>query len=385
MNPNNTTNPADTNTQSGTTTPFDQALTEKLMGASDIISSSQTGIQGAIEKAIAGKTEATKASTAAIESAGSREVAFAKQKAQQDIFSMEERGGGGKSMIAYRQMVEDTDKNIKDLEQRKQELILQNNAQGANAIAELQVQGLKFKQEAMQNTFSNLLGMAEYSTRVRAQTMAEKGQTYTEQANNAALALQYGVTYKEGDTLETIMGKIPPGTLTKTEAANLAKLASDIRLNNAQAAKAEQGTLKLDATNIQAVAHAAILNPSVLGSYADNPMLPQIIAGMEAEDRANATQAVNDALLQGISKQEALTNLDTLQLGTKMKLSDKYKLVDEIYAKQPSIQAVRGGGLPGLAKRTAINLAAGELQIANWIMGGSGAQTIEEKRKALTK
>lgn len=300
MNPNNTN--ADYS-DSGQVA-FEKALQDKLMGQSDAISSSQTGIEASLDKAISAREQATVANAGVIESKFGREIGYAKDEATQKFTETQEgERGFGRNMMVYRQMAEDTDKSLKDMEQRKQELIMQNNASGADAISGLQMNALKFKQEAMQSTFSNLLGMSNWSTQRKQQQMAERTQSFSERSQVAGVALKYGVSVKSGDTLEMVLGKIPAGSVTKEEAANLARMASETRLNNARASEALNGTLPVssDPDSILGFANAARMSPNsgnVLGTLTKQPGVHAAVitkmAEMEVSDiNALGKESVN--------------------------------------------------------------------------------------------
>lgn len=139
-------------------------LSDKLFQTSDMISSSQSGLQDMISRTISGVKESQAASAKRIESSFSREQDYAYEAGKNNLTAANEaRRGFATNTAAIRLLNEQTDKQIKDLEQRKQELLLANDAQAAQQITGLQVQAYQFKQEAQQNYFNNILGLGQFA------------------------------------------------------------------------------------------------------------------------------------------------------------------------------------------------------------------------------
>lgn len=218
-----------------------QALTDKLISSSEAISSFSTGAEKAVQEQIANTKLATAKSSAAIESAAEREKAFLAGRGESQLTGQAEgERGYGRVLGAYRELAGNTDKEIKDLEQRKQELILQNDATGLREINTLITSSLKFKQEAMQQTFSNLLNVGQFQLQKDAQTTAatqfkqsfdlQKEQNkFTQDNLMADLALKYGVTVMPGDTISSVAKRAAPNASKEQQAriASLAKNAED--------------------------------------------------------------------------------------------------------------------------------------------------------------
>lgn len=216
---------------------FMQAIQEKLLGQSSIISSTTSGLEDRLNQAISGVQTSNDKSNQAVESAYSREKTFQEGQGSLNIQNqLEGRSGFGTQMVAFRNLVETTDKNLKDLEQRKNELILQNDANGASKIAELQFKTLEFKQNAEQQTFSNLLSMGNFATQLKQSELAQRAQTFQETSAMSSVALKYGLDVKPGDTLKSITTRAMP-LASKEEQLSLQKAQADINNANAQAAK----------------------------------------------------------------------------------------------------------------------------------------------------
>lgn len=147
-------------------TDFFKALQSKILGDGGIVTSEDTGF----EKAIAGIKTAGEAQAQRIESAGGREIAFqAEQFGQQRTTRLEGRRGFATNQAALQQLDDRTEKSLKDMEQRKQELLLAGEESTARQISQLQVQAIQFKQQKEQEMFSNILA----SSRLQIQQKAE--------------------------------------------------------------------------------------------------------------------------------------------------------------------------------------------------------------------
>ena len=200
---------------------FLSSIQKALLGQSGIISSQDNLINSGINKAIRGVKDSTRFSNEALESKYLREKDFAEMKAGTDIQTfLEGRSGFATQMVAFRNLVETTDKNLKDLAMRKEELILQNNAEAASKVSELEMKALEFKQEASRSYFSNLLGMANFGLNLKesedrkkeleqSRLDKEKDRTYTETKDMTELIQnnpQAGIL--STDTMEQAQAKI---------------------------------------------------------------------------------------------------------------------------------------------------------------------------------
>ena len=146
-------------TPGGGTAQFDtflKALQDKILGTSDIVSSIDTGV----EQAIAGVQKASEAQAARIESQFGREIAFKEEQFRQQRESATAGMGGAFNKAALDQLDERTEKSLRDLEQRKQELLLMGEEAAARRISDMQMQALQFKLDAEQKMFSNLFSVA---------------------------------------------------------------------------------------------------------------------------------------------------------------------------------------------------------------------------------
>lgn len=217
-------------------------LQNKLMTSSDMISSANTGLENALRSSISKVQESTTKGSEAIGLQYDRQIGYAQQGFNDQLTASRERGVGIQtSDIAYKRMAEEADKNLKDLDMRKRELMLQNDAQGASKIADLEFQTMKMKTDAMQQTFSNLLSLGNYGLNVAQEKRAIQSQTFQEQSSIAGIALKYGITVQPGESLQSVISRAAP-MADKLAQAELAKTLAEAQKAKAEAAKVASGS-----------------------------------------------------------------------------------------------------------------------------------------------
>lgn len=259
------------------TDPFIQQLQQKLLGQSDIISSTNTKLEDKIGAAIKGVQDSTGSANAATTLAFDREKGYAADAGATKLTGAQEgQRGFAQNTAALKQLTDSTQKQLNDLESRKQELILQNNAQAAQQVSSLQLQAIKFQQEAQQQVFSNLLGMGNFAQQ-QAQMKQQADQFSRQQgfAENQAVsqvALKYGLTVGPGETLESITTKAMP-LASQEEQLQLAQFRSQIAANNASTQKAYadiRANQPLDAATLASLGSAMLSNPNMVMSVVKN-------------------------------------------------------------------------------------------------------------------
>lgn len=264
-------NPVQSSPSSSSSSDFMSAIQSKLLQQSGVISSTNSDLQAKLEAAISGvQTSADKANQATA-SAYDRQIADASQAGQDSMINGRAGGAGGVlNIAALRELTNTTDKNLKDLEQRKQELILQNDSAAASKIADLQFKALEFQQQANQQVFSNLLGLGDFGLKQQTAELAQKSQSFQESQAISTIALKYGLQVQPGDTLASITSKAMPYASAE-EKLQLQKAAADINNANAQAAKymADAKTAKggLDALTASVLAGNYVKSDPAMQAY----------------------------------------------------------------------------------------------------------------------
>lgn len=351
---------------------FMTALSGKLMNQSDMISSANTGIEDKINQAIGGISKSTDSSSKAIESSYNRQIGYTQDQGQNSITgAMDSRGGFATNIVALRSLVQTTDKNVNDLEQRKQELILQNDSAGAAKIADLQMQGLQFKQTAMQQTFTNLLGMANFGLSAQQQqTQKEqfnKSYAFQESQAMSDIALNYGLSVQPGETLQSMYSRATKDMGANSPAALAIKTAqSQITSNNASTAKAYAdmaANKPLDPTLIAALGQEYISNPqAVLGAVKTTEQLGQVLKSAAVVQSNNIGIAIQQDKSAGINKASAISKITNNANLQPYQMKDALDQIEKAYGAD-SAQPVQRTSLPRIAEGTykGINSAGGGL------------------------
>lgn len=293
---------------------FMSQLQSKLLGQSDLISSEDTKLEGKLSEIVGGIQSGEKAGEGALNIDYNRQEQQAQQAGAQTLTSAEESQRGFATNTAALQRIQDqTTKNVNDLEDRKQELILQGQSAAAGQISQLQVQTLQFRQQAMQQTFQNILGLANLGQQAYqfSQTQAEnaRAQTFNEQNSISNIALKYGLQVGSNETLASITSKAMPFASAE-EKAQLAKLQSDTNLNNAQAAKTLSDAKSNGALSpIDAAGYAATYyNLMASGRAAE---AQAFLANVLDKGGSGAFKSVEDALQNQTDQEFSSDNLNS--------------------------------------------------------------------------
>lgn len=245
--------------------PFITALQEKLMGQADMISSASTGIEEKISSAMSGVRQSQQASASRIESQFGREFGTAVQNASTRREGvMDARTGYATNNAFIRNLDLNTEKSLKDMDQRKQELLLAGEAAAAEKISDLQIKAIEFRQQAQQQAFANTLSIGQFNLNMQAEERAgtqftqtmdfNKAQfQYTKESKMAEIATQFGITLEPTDTLDTLVTKASNSEYSKLnrekarlEIANLRKSLVDI--------KKEETSINLDSIMADGIA-----------------------------------------------------------------------------------------------------------------------------------
>lgn len=381
---------------STTTSPNSGAMVEqiqqKLLGQSDIISSENTNLENKINEAITTVKTGEKASEGAITSAYDRKITDTLQAGQQQFNAAQNaQRGFAVNTAALKQLDESTDKSVKDLEQRKQELILQGQAAAATTVSDLQVKAIQFRQQAQQQVFTNLLGMASFAQQqqqiLTQNSQFERQQGFTEDKAVADITQKYGVAPKTGETFEQFsaravkeMGANSPAALDIQQAKQqiLASQAA-IRASDASAAVSRaqaQGAAALSALDLDtlgAAYNAGALDLSLLKGGAT-----QMAAVIGAANNQNKT-AVNAQIDSWFSSNTSKTAAMQL-INTSTGVTDKAAALTYLQQKYGTSEVPNGGvktqrSLTGDATKVGDVVLKANEAISNYIFGKSASDT----------
>ena len=314
--------PAETPSSSGggSSDPFIKELQKSLLAQSGMVSSASSNIEKSIDEAISGVRRSNEASTARIESEYSRERSFqlGKNATSEEAF-FENRTGYATSVTAFTNLREYNAKSIKDLDQRKNELILAGDAAAAGKIAELQLQKLSFEQQAAQQTFQNLLGIGNFSLNVQAGERADRAQNFQERSAMGAIALQYGISLQDGDTIDDVVTRAMP-MASEEQKLKLEQIRTSIAENKAQTAaalasaeRARRESQPLDAATVAALASAYRNGGGaiVAGAVKDPSQLGAIFAAAGQMEAGDVDAFIKKNISEGKSLQATLEELKT--------------------------------------------------------------------------
>jgi hypothetical protein len=220
---------------------FIQEMRNQLTTQSGAISSSSTNIESAIESAIQGVTKSNTASKKAIESSFERQSESIRAQGSLSATGYNEsRSGMATQTAVLRQITQSTATELKDLEQRKQELILQGDSATAAKIADLQLQKMAYAEEAKQRVFNNLLQLSNFGLSVKSEERASRAQDFAERQAVSNIALEFGLEVNENDTIDTIVAKAAPFA-DEQRKLKLEQIRADIANSRAQASRAMRG------------------------------------------------------------------------------------------------------------------------------------------------
>lgn len=355
-------------TESTSEDPFIQEVTGELMRTSGMISSSDTKIEKAISSAMGNIEGARDATRSRIESEYSRNRNYTldKNAAGEEGFK-ENRAGYATPVVAFSRLREDNAKAIRDLDQRKNELILQGDALAAEKLSDLTIKKLEFEQDAVERTFNSLIAMGNFGLSARRDQreeenqefthdmenkkfglsekqyeLAVRGQTFQEKSAMGAIALQYGIEVKPGDDIDAVINRAQPFASAEQK-LKMDQIRASIYASNASAkaslasaAASARANRSLSAAEVSALA-AAYRTPNgaaiVAASVKDPSMLSQIFgaaAGLETQD---VKDTVNDKLNQGWSMKKTMDYVNSLpQIQNS---SGAAQIVAETYANNP--------------------------------------------------
>jgi len=206
----------------------------------DISSSAMTGIDQVVSDSVKAYQDSQKAGASRITGDYGEKITNIQEEGARAMVSAQERRGSiGFNPAALKQLSADTDKQVKEYERMEQDALMQNNTQFASQISNLKLQSIQFKQQAQQQSFSNMMQVAGLGIQLRSEDRAasqfqqnlqlQRDQIVSgQQSDMLSLAANAGVTLTPGETFESLSKKIANSDLTtlmkqklRNEIANL--------------------------------------------------------------------------------------------------------------------------------------------------------------------
>jgi len=275
-----------------------KTVSDMLQADIGSISSSNETIDSGINAAIASQRESAKANEDRLMSAGERESGYLLNKLQNERTSMLEAGrGGAVGSYALLQVDKEIDKSLKDLDMRKNELILQGNAAAAAKISDLQVQQLTLKADAQQRHFTNLLGLGGYQENVNQRLSQEK-----QQARQMTMdQLRYNIDLRQQAAYEK---KSEFEMINDTARLNIQR--AELKISQAR----ESREAKLDNVPADPGWASSAIQVKIMGEIAPQlyAISAQLKEGAISEDEARAQRALLYAKQRGVYPRGAVTD-----------------------------------------------------------------------------
>ncbi len=318
-------------------------LSNELVKQSGIISSSNSQLEDSIQRAIGGVRRATESTANRIESNYQRERGYMEADADQNMTTfLEGRGGYATQMPALRKLVETTDRELKDLAMRKEELLMANDAAGASKIADLELQSIRFRQEAEQQVFANLLGMANFGLSAASEQRQARAQSFQERSQIAGIGLEFGIEVGPNDTLEDVVTRAAPMASAQRR-AELARVVAETNRANAETNRIisqAQRDNRIASSDPEALARAALVRPEILELISDVDLYGKVAQKMEQF-------AFDDVQFGYLSEIEAgrkskAVALNELKTRTDLSAQQRINLINSVQkAKEPERQPSR--------------------------------------------
>lgn len=347
---------------------FFNMLGGKLLEQGGIISSTASNLEGNINKAIGGIRESADLSNQRIESVYGRERNDVLGTANDSMISGRAAGSGGlMNIAALRELTSTTDKQLNDLQQRKEELILQNNSDAAGKIADIELKTLEFRLEAQQKVFENLLGVGNFGLSTAQEGRMSRAQTFEEKKTISNIGLEFGIEVGPNDTIETITARAAPFA-SEQRRAELARTLAETARIKADTNKILREGIDADTAknfDLDVMATAYLKNPDIVGNDVSDVQFANIVnraSELQLQDYKSELQTEIDS---GKSK-SYLTNLVKSKQG--MSASEKataLKYVNDNWKEQPKSKS-----LENTAKFMTRESGKGAVSLTTGIPGG---------------
>lgn len=210
----------------------------RLLNTSGAISSGANKIEDTITSAIAKTQEAGAAAKKATESAFGREIADVTEKAAMaETGFLEAQRGYATNTAALKSLRDNNEKSIRDLTQRKEEVMLQGDIATASKISDLILKKYEFEQNATQQVFQNLVSLSNFGLQRAQEARLAQTQKFSEEQAISNIALRYGVEVKEGDTFADVVERAKPFA-SEEQRLQLEKMKSELALTKANTSRA---------------------------------------------------------------------------------------------------------------------------------------------------
>ena len=157
-----------------------KAISDKFLGNSGVITSDTSGTDEIINEAISGIKTAQQKQSESIQSQFERERTNLEKQGQNILTSTQEsRRGFATNTAVFQQIKDQIDNSLQELDKREREALATGATDAATQIANLKVQQLQLKTQAMQDTFRNALSFLGLNIQSQQAKLQEETQRFS--------------------------------------------------------------------------------------------------------------------------------------------------------------------------------------------------------------
>ena len=169
-----------------------ESLLGKIMGDEGMVSSEETESEKLITGAISGLEEAGVATKKGTEARYERLRTETEEAGKRTLTgALEARRGFATNTALIRQIKDQTDKKLKDLDLREVEALAAGRTDVASQIANIKLQEIRFQQESEQKVWSNALQVAGLGLQMEAQEMQQEQIGFNKATSMISLISKY--------------------------------------------------------------------------------------------------------------------------------------------------------------------------------------------------
>lgn len=210
------------------------AITDKLFKDDGFLTSDTTEFEGLFGEAVSGIEEAQIATQKSITAKFTRLREEEIEGAERTITgAIEGQRGFATQSTLLRNIKDDTEKDLRQLDLLEQEALGFGRTQAAAQIAALKMQRIQFLQDAKQQIFSNLLALGSFGLSIQQEKRLTAAQEQQERQAMAQIALDFGVEVGEHDTFDDVVNKAIPNASAEQK-LRLEAMRTEVALNRAR-------------------------------------------------------------------------------------------------------------------------------------------------------
>lgn len=199
----------ETTTENGTALDIltsEEAVTSQQEQVSELIEDAR----GVTERGVTAAEAAREAAVLQTEETFDRAIERAESGAISTRRSFAQASAFGTSTAQFKLMNDTVNDNLNDLNKRKNAALASADTSLAQEIARLEANELLFRTNANQQFFQNMLGLAGVQQNQQAFDLSQRAQEFSEGQSIGSIALEFGLDVREGETIDSIIGRAQP-------------------------------------------------------------------------------------------------------------------------------------------------------------------------------